>query len=206
LSADSALLAVSIGTAKPIPTLPLPPPPVSIWELMPITRPAASSSGPPELPGLIAASVWMTSRIVKPFGALIWRCRALTTPVVSVRSRPNGLPIAIVGSPTCTSLAEPSVSGCRSRPSGSTFNSARSLELSRPTILAVTLFLSENCTVTLTAPSTTCALVRMSPSLSMTNPEPVASPRCSVGNRSNGDCERWTTSARMKATPGESCL
>ena len=52
---------MSIGTAKPMPTLPPPPVPVSIWELMPMTRPAASISGPPELPGLIAASVWMTS-------------------------------------------------------------------------------------------------------------------------------------------------
>ena len=31
--------AVSIGIAKPMPTLPLPPPPVSIWELIPITSP-----------------------------------------------------------------------------------------------------------------------------------------------------------------------
>ena len=29
----------------------------------PIRRPALSSRGPPELPGLIAASVWMTSSI-----------------------------------------------------------------------------------------------------------------------------------------------
>ena len=66
-----------------------------------MTRPAASRSGPPELPGLIAASVWMTPSISKPFGAWIVRFVADTTPVVSVRSRPNGLPIAIVGSPTC---------------------------------------------------------------------------------------------------------
>ena len=31
----------------------------AIAELTPITRPAASTSGPPELPGLIAASVWI---------------------------------------------------------------------------------------------------------------------------------------------------
>ena len=70
-------LAVSIGTAKPMPTLPLLPlPPVAICELMPITRPAASISGPPELPGLIAASVWMTSSISKPLGAWIVRWTA----------------------------------------------------------------------------------------------------------------------------------
>ena len=62
--------AVLIGTAKPMPTLPLPLPPVWIWELIPITWPSASISGPPELPGLIAASVWITCEIEKPFGRL----------------------------------------------------------------------------------------------------------------------------------------
>ena len=61
------------GTAKPIPTLPLPAPPVAICELTPTTRPRASSSGPPELPGLIGASVWITSSIWKPSGAWISR-------------------------------------------------------------------------------------------------------------------------------------
>ena len=57
-------LAVSIGTAKPMPTLPLLPlPPVAICELMPMTLPVASMSGPPELPGLIGASVCSTSSI-----------------------------------------------------------------------------------------------------------------------------------------------
>ena len=101
-SCEITRLAVLIGTAKPMPTLPLPLPPVSICELMPITWPCALSSGPPELPGLIGASVWMTLSIVKPLGAVIERCSAETTPVVSVRSRPNGLPIASVGSPTWT--------------------------------------------------------------------------------------------------------
>src|SRR6185295_14552174 len=48
---------VSIGIAKPMPSLP--PLWLAIWELMPITRPRPSSSGPPELPWLIAASVWI---------------------------------------------------------------------------------------------------------------------------------------------------
>ena len=66
-------LAVLLGTAKPIPTEPFPLPPVAIWELIPITWPAASNSGPPELPGLIGASVWIASLIEKPLGA--WICR-----------------------------------------------------------------------------------------------------------------------------------
>ena len=73
-----------IGIAKPMPTEPLPPP-VAIWELMPITRPFASISGPPELPGLMEASVWITFEIGKPLGALISRATAETMPVVTVR-------------------------------------------------------------------------------------------------------------------------
>ena len=139
-----------------------------------------------------------------PLGAWIWRCLAEMTPVVSVRLSPNGLPIAIAGSPTWTSLAEPSWSGRSVSPSVATLSRARSVDVSRPMIFASTVLESENWTVTLTAPSTTWALVRMSPLLSMTKPEPVASPRCSVGNRSNGDWLRWTICARTNATPGAS--
>ena len=57
----ATVLTVLIGTAKPIPTLPLAPEsPAAIWELTPITLPSASSSGPPELPLFRAASVWIT--------------------------------------------------------------------------------------------------------------------------------------------------
>ncbi len=73
-----------------MPTLPLPPLPVAIWLFTPTTRPRASSSGPPELPGLIGASVWITSSIWKPLGAWISRPSPDTIPAVAVRSRPNG--------------------------------------------------------------------------------------------------------------------
>ena len=49
--------AVLTGTAKPTPWLALVPELVAIWSLMPMTAPCASISGPPELPGLMAASV-----------------------------------------------------------------------------------------------------------------------------------------------------
>ncbi|MNY57773.1 hypothetical protein D3C86_1940330 [compost metagenome] len=51
------LLASSVGTEKPMPIEP----PVGemIAVLMPMTSPFMLKSGPPELPGLIAASVWM---------------------------------------------------------------------------------------------------------------------------------------------------
>ena len=53
-------IARSDGIANPIPMLPdwpLLAPVVAIEELIPITDPLRSTSGPPELPGLIAASV-----------------------------------------------------------------------------------------------------------------------------------------------------
>ena len=54
-------LAVSIGMAKPMPMLPAfgSSFPVRIWLVIPITCPNRSISGPPELPWLIAASVWI---------------------------------------------------------------------------------------------------------------------------------------------------
>ena len=45
------------GIAKPMPCEP--PEREKIAVLTPISRPARSTSAPPELPGLIAASVWM---------------------------------------------------------------------------------------------------------------------------------------------------
>ena len=58
----SRFLAVLIGMAKPTPAFCPSPPELAglrIWVLMPITCPALFSSGPPLLPGLMAASVWM---------------------------------------------------------------------------------------------------------------------------------------------------
>ena len=65
-------MARLIGIAKP---MPMDPPD---WEkialLMPTTSPRLSSSGPPELPGLIDASVWMKSSYGPlPIEAAPWR-------------------------------------------------------------------------------------------------------------------------------------
>jgi hypothetical protein len=63
--------------------------------LMPTTSPCDETSGPPELPGLSAASVWMTSSISRPERDRNDRPRAETTPVVTVDSKPSGLPMAM---------------------------------------------------------------------------------------------------------------
>ena len=178
LSCGTTDLTVSIGTAKPTPELasvPL----VAIWELTPITRPSSSSSGPPELPGLMAASVWMMPEIVKPLGAWISRPSADTMPLVTVPWSPNGLPMAIAGSPGTRSLESASWSGL-TPPStllASTSSSAMSVEGSTPTTLAaIGSPSSVKRTETLRAPSTTWSLVTMWPSVSTTKPEPEAWP------------------------------
>ena len=84
---------MSLGIANPTPTLASTVPP-SICAFTPTTRPLRSSIGPPELPWLIGASVWIAFGIVRPFGAWMSRPVALTIPAVIVRSSPNGLPIA----------------------------------------------------------------------------------------------------------------
>ncbi len=179
------------------------PPPVSIWELIPITLPEASISGPPELPGLIAASVWITFEIEKPLGAWIWRCSAETMPLVTVRSSPNGLPIATTGSPTWSWEECPSGSGWSWSAGASTLNSARSVAGSAPITRAVWVASEEpSLTWIRVAPETTWLLVRTWPSVSSTNPDPVAvPPPWGWPKGSNGEDDRAGWSASMKATP-----
>ncbi|CAB4346529.1 unannotated protein [freshwater metagenome] len=76
-------------------------------------------------------------------------------------------------------------------------------ERSAPRILASTVLSFEKRTVTFFAPSTTWALVRIVPLLSITKPEPVALPFCDSG-APKMFVSFLTTSAVMKTTPFES--
>ena len=136
MSCGTTCLTVSTAIAKPTPL---------DWreedaicEFTPITWPSASSSGPPELPGLIAASVWRTPEIGKPLGDWISRSSAEMMPVVTVPERPNGLPMAIASSPGRSWLEEASWSGCVSAGilEASTWRTARSVDGSLPISLA----------------------------------------------------------------------
>jgi hypothetical protein len=51
--------AALMGTANPTPSAV--PDSLRIWALIPITCPRASNIGPPELPRLMGASVWIAS-------------------------------------------------------------------------------------------------------------------------------------------------
>ena len=61
-------------------------------ELMPITSPLILSKGPPALPGLIGASVWRISGIVKPSSSWAGIClpTPLTMPLVREPESPKG--------------------------------------------------------------------------------------------------------------------
>jgi hypothetical protein len=52
----------------------------------PSTASSASSGGPPELPGLTAASAWIAWAAVKPLGASIVRSRPETMPVEKLQA------------------------------------------------------------------------------------------------------------------------
>src|SRR5512132_2238525 len=166
-------LAALTGTAKPIACASS-----EMRVLMPITAPQRSTSGPPELPGLIGASVWIIGSSEMPGSS---RFIPLTIPRVIVWSSPIGLPIATTSSPTFTPAESPR------RADGSGFPvSARSRAMSstgsRPTTRAGTRTPESSVTDSDAAPSTTWALVSTCPSLSMITPEPttVSNRRCGL--------------------------
>ena len=123
---------------------------------------------------MIAASVWIAFAIAKLFGELICRWRALTMPLVTVSSSPNGLPIATTPSPTATSLESPSDSGLSTELGASTFTTATSVEASVPTTVAWYVDPFQKRTEIDVAPPTTCSFVTTWPSASYTKPEPCA--------------------------------
>ena len=74
--------------------------------------PAQSSSGPPEFPGLIDASVWMKSSNGERIRS---RFNPLTFPLLTDVPSPRGLPMAITGWPTRSASLSPNFnvgSGC----------------------------------------------------------------------------------------------
>src|SRR4051812_18809063 len=137
---------------------------------MPITRPDRSTSAPPELPGLIAALVWMTDERVMPLPSGTLRRTAETMPSVTLERSPSGFPRASTMSPTATCDESANVAARGLAPAMRI--TARSLAASRP--MAVAGWLSPDASVTTkrVAFPTTCALVTTSPRASKTTPEP----------------------------------
>mmetsp|Transcript_12376 Transcript_12376/g.34026 ORF Transcript_12376/g.34026 Transcript_12376/m.34026 type:complete len:294 (+) Transcript_12376:350-1231(+) len=89
---------VSMGMARPTPAkVPLP---VRMAVFTPTTRPSESNSGPPLLPGLMDASVWMTPLMGRPPTPSIFLETPLMMPRLRLCSRPKGLPNAKTFCPT----------------------------------------------------------------------------------------------------------
>ncbi len=131
-----------------------------ICELMPTTSPSRLNSGPPELPGFTAASVWMKPTTPSPGSE---RDLALTMPEVTVLSRPNGVPIATTQSPTRVFAGSPRRTTGRSF--ASILSTATSVAASLPSTFARNSRWSVSLTMTSSASATTCAFVSTMPFL-----------------------------------------
>ena len=141
------------GIAKPMPTLP--PDGEKIIELMPTSSPRRFTSGPPELPGLIEASVWMKFCTPEPPRPV--RPSAETMPEVTVWPRPNGSPTATTKSPTRS--FDESATGSAVSFSAGICSTAISESGSVPSTFALTVRPSATVTEMSSAPSTTWLLV-----------------------------------------------
>mmetsp|Transcript_20262 Transcript_20262/g.68549 ORF Transcript_20262/g.68549 Transcript_20262/m.68549 type:complete len:373 (-) Transcript_20262:418-1536(-) len=205
-SSDTTHCAVADGTEKERFCAPW-----MIAVLMPTTREAESTSGPPELPGLIAASVCM--KLTFLFGmptSAAERDSDEMMPSVTVESSPTALPMAIAQSPTCSSSERPSGAVGSGFPDGLMRMAAKSMKSSVPLTRPSNVRPSMRVTVTLAAFFTTWALVMMSPSSDRMTPEPCPdSRRCPSpspprsGKRYPSSAGRSTSrSVSMRTTEG----
>ncbi len=146
------------------------PEPERIAVFMPIISPAMFTSAPPELPGLIAASVWRKSETsVTP---TFERASAETIPLVTVWPTPNGSPMASTRSPTW--VASPAASGITGScsPATSIFKTATSTFGSANSTLAGNSRRSPSATMMSSPPAITWLLVTITPSERTMTPEP----------------------------------
>ena len=104
-------------------------------------------------------------------------------PALTEPSRPSGLPIASTVSPTCTLSLLPKVAGLRPE-TPEALMTARSVDVSRPTIVAFAVLPSLNVTLMLPPPDAaeeiTWLLVRIAPSDVMITPDPSSVPPLAV--------------------------
>ena len=135
-------------------------------ELIPITWPAKLIKGPPELPGLMAASVWITVAwpVALPELSVTSIVRFLAEIIPSVNEvaywEPNGEPIAKAVSPTWILSESPNDATCVTS-LALIFNTAKSLTASCPTSVAETFLPLAKIISILLDPETTWLLVTM---------------------------------------------
>ena len=182
------------------------------WNATPMTAPSSSSAGPPELPGLIAASIWI-ARSETPEWAYRWISMRETTPcVIETPSPPSGYPTTLTSS--CRHGIAPNAKG--STPSqkraSSTWSVARSHSCASFCRVATYFRASPALrTSTYVASATTCAFVRMhiEPLCMIEKPEPVDSscwrtahgiigcwPQCTLYTFTTGSADDATSRSR----------
>src|SRR5713226_7937381 len=136
---------------------------------MPMTRPRASASGPPEFPGARRTSACTQgSEPKRRSGPTAW-----ITPVVSAPTKPSGLPMAMASSPGRT--CEESAAAAAGRFAALMRSSARSRRVSRETSAASNSRPSQSW-MRICEARATCALVTMTPSADQMTPEPLPRP------------------------------
>src|SRR5216684_4912100 len=137
--------------------------------LMPMTRPRASASGPPELPGARRTSACTQGSAPK------WRSgpTAWITPVVNAPTKPSGFPMAMASSPGRT--CEESAAAAEGRFAAVMRSSARSRRVSRETSAASNSRPSQSW-MRICEARATCALVMIAPSADQMTPEPLPRP------------------------------
>ena len=139
---------------------------------MPTTSPAMFTNGPPELPGLAAASNWMSPRITWSLLTGNSRPSPETTPAETEGPIPKGNPTATTSSPGCKSPEPASTAGTRSSGIFWGLMMARSFSGRTPTTTAGDVVPSMKVTSSRLDPDTTCKLVMMVPSSFTTTPVP----------------------------------
>ncbi len=180
ISCEETQLAIFDGREKPTPLAPLA---VNIAALTPITSPARLNIGPPELPWLMAASVWIYCCSFKP----ILRDLAEIIPCDTLTPSPYGFPKVKTLSPIRALSALPNliclkVSGWPFFDFPLIFKTAKSLGVSTPTILASYVLPLSVITVIFFALLITWAFVKICPSLRIKKPEPNASLPLNAGS------------------------
>src|SRR5437016_5827792 len=149
--------------------------------LIPITRPFASASGPPEFPGARRTLACTQLCVPSPRrGPTAW-----ITPVVSAPTKPIGLPIAMGSSPGRT--CEESAGRAAGRSSPLMCRSARSRRGSRLVISADNSRPSQSRTRKAELRAT-CALVTIMPSLVQITPEPLPQEPASIRTVERRSC------------------
>ena len=206
----TALPAASIVTAKPMPTKVRASVGLKMAVTMPITSPSIVTSGPPELPGLAAASNWISLvEHALPVGRaeLAIRGRRPRRPTPTGRCRTE-IPRRPLRRPACSRCVVPSVAAGRSSGIVLRLHDGEIVfGLACPPLEPRTRGRRKRSPSPASRPATTCRLVRMMPWSTITTPEPTSrspSPRRRRRRRSRARAPPTgsTASAALAARDG----